>query len=213
MKTLTFSLALCLVALSCGSPKASSTTVTPSIPLSPKAAVLAFQQEMNTRFKDPKESPLSPKDLKQFESLDFFPFNPDFRVIAKFIRTPDEQPFEMPTTTSRKPAYSKFGEVHFTLNQKSLKLNVYRNEKLAKKEGYENYLFLPYTDASNGTETYGGGRYIDLSIPRSSQMVIDFNKSYNPYCAYRDNYSCPIPPAENDLNLAILAGEKVYEKH
>ncbi len=78
---------------------------------------------------------------------------------------------------------------------------------------FENYLFLPFTDLTNGNGTYGGGRYIDLEIPKGDTMVIDFNKSYNPYCAYNGKYSCPIPPKENDLNIAIKAGVKNYSKH
>ena len=73
-------------------------------------------------------------------------------------------------------------------------------------EEYKNHLFLPFTDLSNGEKSYTGGRFIDLEIPNSDVIVIDFNKAYNPYCAYSPDYSCPIPPAENHLNVNILAG-------
>ena len=79
---------------------------------------------------------------------------------------------------------------------------------------YKNYLFLPFTDATTGVETYESGRYIDLEINdiKDNLVIIDFNKAYNPYCAYTTGYNCPIPPAENDLHIAITAGEKAYGK-
>ena len=76
---------------------------------------------------------------------------------------------------------------------------------------YENYLFIPFRDITSGDETYGGGRYLDFRIPETDSVTIDFNLSYNPYCAYNHKYSCPIPPAENSLPVKILAGEKTYK--
>ena len=73
----------------------------------------------------------------------------------------------------------------------------------------ENSLFLPFTDQTNGKELYGGGRYMDVEIPLSDAIILDFNKAYNPYCACSDRYSCPIPPQENDLQIPILLGEKI----
>ena len=75
------------------------------------------------------------------------------------------------------------------------------------------HLFLPFTDNTNGVETYGGGRYIDLKIPAGNTINIDFNKAYNPYCAYSDKYSCPIPPPENHLDIEIKAGIKLTDHH
>jgi hypothetical protein len=77
---------------------------------------------------------------------------------------------------------------------------------LTKKEGYEDFLFLPFNDYTNGNETYGGGRYLDLRIPDGSTIILDFNKAYNPYCAYTDRYSCPVPPKENSITTYIYAG-------
>jgi uncharacterized protein (DUF1684 family) len=79
---------------------------------------------------------------------------------------------------------------------------------------YKNYLFIPFTDATNGTDTYEGGRYIDLSIPdiKDTNVIVDFNKAYNPYCCYTGGYDCPIPPKENALTVAINAGEMKYKK-
>ncbi|MCB0475507.1 MAG: DUF1684 domain-containing protein, partial [Flavobacteriaceae bacterium] len=99
----------------------------------------------------------------------------------------------------------------FELNGQSLKLHVYQNQELIKQAEYENHIFIPFTDLSSGNESYGGGRYIDLEIPRGDTLVIDFNKAYNPYCAYNHKYSCPIPPRENSLPVAIHAGVKAFK--
>ena len=79
-------------------------------------------------------------------------------------------------------------------------------------EAYEDYLFLPYTDLTSGDGSYGGGKYLDLKTPEGNTIIIDFNKAYNPYCAYSHRYSCPVPPEENDLLVRIEAGVRVYEK-
>ena len=151
------------------------------------------------------------KDLKKFKSLHFYPINENFFVLAKFVRTPDEKPFEMPTTTERKPLYVKYGEAHFSIGGKSFKLNVYQSQDLKKIEKYKNSLFLPFTDLTSGVESYGGGRYIDVEIPEGDVLPIDFNRAYNPYCAYNHKYSCPIPPSENDLAIEIKAGVKKFK--
>jgi uncharacterized protein (DUF1684 family) len=79
-------------------------------------------------------------------------------------------------------------------------------------EGLEDYLFLPFLDDTNGETTYGGGRYIDLRIPKGDSMEIDFNRAYNPYCVYNDKYSCPIVPRDNYIDLKVEAGLKMFEK-
>jgi hypothetical protein len=116
----------------------------------------------------------------------------------------------MKTTTTRAPMYKKFAEALFVINGINCKLNIYQNIDLTKKPNYEDYLFLPFTDLTNGDESYGGGRYIDLKVSDSDTIIIDFNKAYNPYCAYNHKYSCPIPPAENTLSVEIKAGVKKY---
>jgi len=98
----------------------------------------------------------------------------------------------------------------FSLEGQTLTLNVYESVELSKKAGYEDYLFIPFTDLTNGDETYGGGRYLDLrqEALRQKPVRLDFNRAYNPYCAYSKGYSCPIPPAENWLPVAIRGGVK-----
>ncbi|SDR70518.1 DUF1684 domain-containing protein [Christiangramia echinicola] len=172
-----------------------------------------FQKELDHEYADPKESPLEAKDLKEFKGLDFFEVDASYIVKAEFVRTPSEPPFAMKTSTERLPIYVKYGELYFSLNGKDLKLNVYQNQDLVQDPKYFDYLFLPFTDLTNGDSTYAGGRYIDLRIPESNEVLIDFNKAYNPYCAYSGKYSCPVPPEENDLEVEIFAGVKSFDKH
>lgn len=170
----------------------------------------AFQKNLNSEFKDASKSPLKKKDRDNFKGLDFFTVDSAFVVQAVFKRTPDEQPFKMKTTTDRLPEYVKYGEISFEIENETFQLNVFQNLDLVKKEGFEDYLFLPFLDDTNGDETYGGGRYIDLRIPDSERMVIDFNTAYNPYCAYNEKYSCPIVPRDNYIGVAIKAGVKNF---
>ncbi len=116
----------------------------------------------------------------------------------------------MKTSTKRLPKYIKYGELEFVLEGKTFKLNLYQNIDLIKKEGYADYLFLPFSDLTCGKESYIGGRYIDLRIPKGKTITIDFNKAYNPYCAYNHQFSCPIVPLENDLAIEVLAGVKKF---
>ncbi|WJJ98008.1 DUF1684 domain-containing protein [Algibacter luteus] len=171
-----------------------------------------FQKELNAKYKDASQSPLKDKDRKQFEGLDFFKFDSLYVVEASFKRTPNEKPFKMKTTTSRRPIYVKYGELFFNLKGESFTLNIYQNQELITKEGYEDYLFLPFLDETNGLESYGGGRYVDARIPEGETMIIDFNQAYNPYCAYNDKYSCPLVPRKNYLKTRIEAGVKAFSK-
>lgn len=172
-----------------------------------------FQRELNAEYKDASTSPMKDKDRKNFKGLEFFKFDSTYVVTAKFENTPDETPFQMKTTTDRLPIYVKYGIVTFNLKGNEYRLNVYRNQDLMKKDGFEDYLFLPFLDDTNGEESYGGGRYIDLNIPEGDEIVIDFNKAYNPYCAYNEKYSCPIVPRVNYLDLKVEAGVKAFQKH
>lgn len=169
------------------------------------------QKQQNSFFKDASRSPLKPKDLKTFNGLDFFPIDSLFVVEAQLKRTPNMPFFDMKTTTDRVAKERVFGILSFTINNELYKLNVYQAAPEPDSETESDYLFLPFLDATNGTETYGGGRYIDLSIPEGNQLIIDFNTAYNPYCAYNEKYSCPIVPRENYLPLKINAGVKRFK--
>ena len=172
----------------------------------------AYQLNLNKEFSDLKTSPLPEEKIADFKSLPFFDINKDLIFQAEFFRTPYESPFVMKTTSDRESIYVKYGEVYFTVDGKEYKLNVYQSQQLSADPEYADYLFVPFTDLTNGKSTYGGGRYLDLHIPEGQTVLLDFNRAYNPYCAYNSRYSCPIPPAENDLEVSVEAGVK-YEKH
>lgn len=157
------------------------------------------------------KGPVKKQDLKY---LDFFAPNAEYRISATFKRTPKEQPFDIPTSSTVKKKYVKYGDLTFELNGKQTHLAIYQSLKLRKMPQYRDYLFLPFKDPTNGKESYGGGRYLDLKIGdlKTGTAIIDFNKAYNPYCAFADGYSCPIPPKENHLEIPIKAGEKQFRK-
>lgn len=147
--------------------------------------------------------------------LSFFPADSGFRVEARFERKENSPWFLMETSGTMKKLYRVYGTLRFTLRDTVQSLNVYQSQSLMQSEEYRNYLFLPFTDATSGKETYAVGRYIDLTTNdiTGNKVLIDFNKAYNPYCAYVSGvYNCPIPPKENRLMVAIRAGEKAYGK-
>lgn len=174
------------------------------------ATAQGYQNQLNIEYADVKTSPLTAEDLAVFKSLEFYPIDEKFYIVAHFVRTEKEKPFEMKTSTDRKPLYVKYGEAHFQLEGKDFKLNIYKNIELSKKEAYKDHLFLPFSDLTSGKESYIGGKYMDLKIPKGDTIPLDFNTSYNPYCAYNHKYSCPIVPLENDLNIEIKAGVKKF---
>jgi uncharacterized protein (DUF1684 family) len=171
-----------------------------------------FQRELNAEYKDATSSPLKDKDRKRFKGLDFFKVDSSYVVTATLKRTPDTEWFDMKTTTSRVSPERIYGILTFELKGQSFTLNVYQGKETMKRDGLEDYLFLPFLDDTNGEESYGGGRYIDLRIPEGDTIEIDFNKAYNPYCAYNDKYSCPIVPRVNYLAISVRAGVKAFEK-
>lgn len=172
-----------------------------------------FRDGRDKEFRDRHESPLKEEDLALFKRLNYYPVSRAFRVNATFERKPDEKYFEMPTSSGRTKKFVKYGILTFKLGGKSLTLSVYQtdNETLAKFPEYADLLFIPFKDKTSRTDTYGGGRYIDITSPKGGKVILDFNLAYNPNCAYgNDKYSCPIPPRENTLDVAIKAGEKRY---
>lgn len=170
----------------------------------------AHRKKQESEMRDKVKSPLDKKDRKKFKHLNYYPIDLKYRVAAKFIRTENQPMFKMKTTTTRLPDYVKYGEVVFSIDGTEHKLNVYQSPDVMKKPGYEDYLFIPFTDKTNGNETYEVGRYIEFRIPKSEDVVVDFNQCYNPYCSYSSRFSCPIPPVENDLPIEIPAGEKKF---
>jgi uncharacterized protein (DUF1684 family) len=175
-----------------------------------------YQQKLNASYKDASKSPLKKKDLKKFKGLDFFLADSSFIISAKLIKTIDAPTFEMATTTDRKPLYKEFGILTFNLKGKKCELTIYQSQDDLRDEKYKEYLFLPFTDNTSGSESYGGGRYMDVmttDISNENTVLLNFNNTYNPYCAYNDRYSCPLTPRKNHIDLEIKAGIKVFEKY
>ena len=161
-----------------------------------------------------KEHEVVLKDDKKY--FRFFPVNAAYKVRASFEKITDTVGFIMKTSGTKEKRYFRYGTIHFSIHDTALKLTVYQSQQLMSDSNskYKNYLFLPFTDLSSGEESYGGGRYLDFETDdiENNTVLIDFNKVYNPYCAYTTGYNCPIPPRENDLPVAIKAGEKEFGK-
>ncbi len=157
-------------------------------------------------------NPRSPLKLDDINNLRFFEANLKYKVSCTFKRTPSEKPFELPTSSGTTKPFVKYGILSFELDGKKLQLAVYQNLTLKTDSKYADHLFLPFRDETNGDSTYGGGRFIDLTIAdvEAKRPVIDFNKCYNPWCHYSDGFNCPIPPVENILKVEIPAGEKIW---
>jgi uncharacterized protein len=170
--------------------------------------------ERNREMRDTASTPLKADELKKFTALNFYAPDPAYCVKAKFTKTRKKEEIKMNTSSKKIKNYYVYAVVDFTLAGKAYRLNVYQSLDLMKKKEYKDYLFIPFTDQTNGNETYGGGRYIDLRIPKSNTITLDFNLCYNPYCAYTTGYNCPIPPQENYLDTEIKAGEKkLWDDH
>ncbi|MFZ9031700.1 MAG: DUF1684 domain-containing protein [Robiginitalea sp.] len=176
------------------------------------ADIQTFRNSLNESFRDPETSPLPDRYRKNFEGLDFFEPDTNYRIWARLERTPEALPFDMPTSTNDSALERVFGKLTFKFEGTTYVLEVYQSPELLSKPDYEDYLFLPFTDDTNGVETYDGGRYIDLRIPEGDSILIDFNKAYNPYCAYNPSYSCPLVPPANHLPLSIPAGVMAFKK-
>ena len=171
-----------------------------------------FQNELNLHYKSKTNSPLTKKDRRKFKEHHFFKVDLKYCVNARLVSTPKSDTFGMKTSTDREPLYRQYGIAYFTIDGEKFHLSIYQNIKYSAFEKYKNSLFLLYNDKTNGSQTYGGGRYIDLEIPLGDSISIDFNKSYTPYCHYNSKYSCPIPPPQNRLKIKIKAGVKMYGK-
>lgn len=174
-----------------------------------------YQRKLNAQYKDASKSPLKKKDLKGFKGLEFFPIDSSYIVVAKIKKTPDTPYFEMPTTTERKPYYRQYGILTFTLGGKEHSLTLYQSQEEYNDPQYKDYLFLPFTDGTSGEESYGGGRYMDVfeyNIKDDDTLELNFNNTYNPYCAYNEDYSCPLTPRKNHLSVSINAGVKKFKK-
>jgi uncharacterized protein len=167
------------------------------------------RKDTNRFMRNSDESPFPESEKKAFKGLNYYEPNQKYRVKAKVKPAIGNKILLIPTTDGKDRKYIKYGFAEFEIDGKAHQLLLLQDfEDKNRKD-----LFLAFADATNGNETYGGGRYLDVKIKKANQKVveIDFNKAYNPYCVYNYNYSCPLPPKENILEIAIEAGEKNYE--
>lgn len=173
-----------------------------------------FQKELNAEYLNPKKTPLRGDNFSKFKAHPFFSVDMKYRITAKFSKTLDAQPFELPTSSGKTKMYQEYGKASFKLDGKTFTLTLYQSLDLMKQHKYKDYLFLPFRDNTNGKETYGGGKYMDLKIPPGDTIMLDFNQSYHPFCAYNAyDYNCPIVPENNKLPVEIRAGvmyEDIY---
>jgi hypothetical protein len=177
-----------------------------------KKHIKSERKAKDSEMRADEHSPIPVEEKAAFRNLNYFRPKVSYRKEAAFERFDEAKRFLMKTTTERLPEYSLYGAVHFQHYGRTYTLNVYQNIELVKKPAYEKHLFIPFNDETNDKETYGGGRFLDITETGSDTLLIDFNKAYNPYCAYNHKYSCPIPPEENNLELKIKAGEKKWHE-
>jgi uncharacterized protein (DUF1684 family) len=150
-------------------------------------------------------------DKKYFQ---FFPIDESYRVVADFEKAKDSKWFLIETSGHEKKMYRVYGTVSFTIHDTLVRLNLYQSQNLMADPEYKDYLVLMFTDGTSGNESYDVGRYLDFTLTdiKNNKVIIDFNKAYNPYCAYTKGYNCPIPPRDNNISISIRAGEKNYGK-
>jgi len=179
----------------------------PSDEFSPEqyiAALEAQRREKDYYFKHDHYSPIG--DRPNFSQLSYYPPNPAYRYVLPLQEAAQPEELIFQTSTGDEQPYYRIGVVEFEVEGEPARLAVYRS---AHHDG----LFLPFRDATSGRETYGAGRYLEPVDLGDGKLLVDFNQAYNPFCAYSDDYSCPLPPFENHLkSVAIRAGEKAYGK-
>lgn len=153
------------------------------------------------------------KDLKADTSkVEFFPFKKSWIVSAKVDLLENEPVFKLTTSSGMKKEAQKLARLSFSYGGITYSFFAYQLVKLKENPELADHFFVPFKDATTGKTSYGAGRYLDFKTGdiQNGRLLIDFNKAYNPYCAFSDGYNCPIPPRENTLKLAVTAGEKKY---
>ncbi len=168
-------------------------------------ALEEYRRGKDAWFKSSPDSPLPPGEREHFIGLNYYPENPDLRLIITPEPFAEQEPIRMTTSTGGTQDYLRWGRFHFVVDGQPAALTVYY-------ASWGDY-FVPFADTTSGGETYGAGRYLELDQRGDGTFLADFNLAYNPYCAYSDEYSCPIPPAENRIAVPIRAGEKLYQAH
>jgi uncharacterized protein (DUF1684 family) len=178
------------------------------------ASVKQFHAGWDATMRDPRQSPLKPTERARFHGISWFPIQSSYRVTTRFTQMPGKQTLTMRTSSGETVSYVRVGVLTFTLKGQPCRLNAYQTAQPATSEERDaDTLFIPFTDATSGHESYGGGRYIEVPRGKANTITLDFNLAYNPYCAYTTGYSCPIPPQENHLSIAVKAGARAYRSH
>ena len=162
-----------------------------------------FREEKHNFFKTSQGSPFVQKNIA-YEPVQFFPADIDFRVNATLEKMTSRDFITIANSDGSQIKYLKYAIAKFKMKGTSQQLVI------LKALGFGNQYLTAFADETSGISTYGGGRYLDVVIGKSDQVVLDFNKAYNPYCAYSEEYLCPLPPRENFLEIPIEAGEKDY---
>ena len=197
MKLLSIALVCCsLYFVSCSSDTASGEY--------DEQELIALRQEKDAQFRDSDDSPIPGAKRSSFKGLAYFPPNAEYAVSAQFTESSRADTITMPTSKDDLRKAVRIGTFSFAVNGKDCKLAAYTFVGQLDENSY----FVPFTDLTSGHETYYAGRYLDVPIQEDEDYVLDFNVAYNPYCAYNENYSCPLVPRENNLSVAIRAGEK-----
>jgi uncharacterized protein (DUF1684 family) len=160
-----------------------------------------FRAEKDTFFSSSSESPLTAHQKQGFAGLRYFPENPALRLEVAVEELPGQEQIQMQTSTGDVQTYFRHARIRFPVEGRQAELTIYRSG-----HGY----FLPFVDSLAGKETYPAGRYLDPRPLPGGRFLVDFNFAYNPYCAYNENWSCPLTPPENRLIVPIRAGEKLY---
>lgn len=163
-----------------------------------------FRAEKDRFFKTSRQSPLTPEQKRKFQGLSYFPENPALRLEVAVEVFPQQEKIEVQTSTGDVRTYTRFGRITFSADGQAASLTIYQDNG-----GY----FLPFADSLAGTETYPAGRYLEPELLEDGRFLVDFNLAYNPYCAYNEQWSCPLTPFENRLKVPIRAGEKLPEGH
>jgi uncharacterized protein (DUF1684 family) len=153
-----------------------------------------------------REHVLNKKENLGIQQLDFFDFSEDWIIQAKLVRNRGKR-IKIPTSTERLANYRRFGYLCFEIKGQPMRLTVFQNLDIPRKQ--RKTFFVPFKDLTASKKTYGGGRYLDIPIQKNDSISLNFNDAYNPYCTYSHRYSCPLPPLENHLEVKIEAGEKI----
>jgi uncharacterized protein (DUF1684 family) len=166
------------------------------------------RERKNDFMKSDAASPFA-KDTAAFEGLKYFPPDPKYKVAADLVPVDEKQIVQLNTNDGKQQRYVEYAYASFRLNDTDQKLLIL---EVMDSGPFRGTLFLAFADQTSAFETYGAGRYLDVvKTPGATTMTLDFNHAYNPYCAYGDDFSCPLPPKENVLDVAIKAGEMTYK--